>query len=98
MKWINSLKAALHGEGHKRYKSKEAKRLFADSMLKTADKLFFAPIVLILTFTFLTASNLMFLFQLFLIFSMFLGSVWLRHEALLIIDEINTELVNATET
>jgi hypothetical protein len=90
MKWINSLKGALHGEAHRRYKSKEAKRLFADSLLKTADKLFFAPIVLILSFTFLQVSNALFSLQVFFIFSMFIGSAWLRHEALLIIDEIET--------
>ena len=89
MRWFQEFKSAFHGNGHEPYHTKEAKTAFADSLLKIADKCFYAPYVLVLSVSFLKGSNFQIFITVLISFLFLVAATMLRHEALSIIDEIN---------
>jgi hypothetical protein len=91
MKWLKKLNNCFHGKGHEPYKTPEAKLTFADSLLKIADKLFFAPFIPFVTISFYEQSPAQFWLQLVLSVLFFIMATCLRHEALLIIDEAHQQ-------
>ncbi len=83
------LNEVFHGKGDKYYQSDEARRAFAKSLFSISDKLFFAPIVPLLTLAFKDTEH--FGFQLCIAGIFLIAAIWMRHQGLLIIDEINNK-------
>ena len=94
MRWIKQYQALKQEPKeceyprYEQYKTTESKLAFCDSLLKLADKLFFAPFVPLLTLSFADTSPWLFLLQLALATVAFFFGLCLRGDALRKIDQI----------
>ncbi len=92
------LKEAFNGKGYKNYKSRNAKKKFADSLLKLADRLFFLSmstlfiIALQINNTILQSSNIIFWITLIGVAIFIILGICYRHEGLKIYDYLEKEL------
>ena len=87
MKLFADLKRAFHGEGHKYYKTKEAKLAFAKTLLNISNGLALLFFATVASLPFLGDDLGPFVMQICISFTLLAGAVWGRHEALLVIDE-----------
>ena len=90
MKWIKSLQGCSSNKGYKQYRTKEARLAFCGTLLKLTDKLFFAPLVPLITLSFTEVEFVGFTIQLLMAFVIFTMALCGRHEALKAIDEIHS--------
>jgi hypothetical protein len=82
-----SLFSAFHGRGAAAYSSAEAKRQFARSLQRLADRLFWAPVAF-LVLTGLTQDIEWLITQCFLTFALLCVALYCRHYALTIYDHL----------
>ena len=87
--FLHWYKEVFHGQGFRAYKSGKAKEKFADSILKIADKLFWAPLASLVAIG-LNGKELV--FEVFFITAVLLIlGMWLRHVGLKAIDEVEAD-------
>lgn len=82
-----SFKNAFHGKGVDAYSSTEARKKYARSLLRLADKFFWAPIATLLATSF-TSRNDIVLVQCILAGMFVISAMYLRHCALVIYDDL----------
>lgn len=82
-----SFKNAFHGKGVEAYSSAKARKKYARSLLRLADKFFWAPIAALLA-TGLTSRNDIFLAQCIIAATFVILGIYLRHCALIIYDDL----------
>ena len=83
------MREAFHGKGYLGYKSKDAQKKFADSLLKIADKMFWAPMAYIGASLY-QAKDISFYGYAYVLFFFVLG-VSMRHQALKVYDSHDTQ-------
>lgn len=86
-KIVNFFRHNFHGDGYLHYKTYEARKAYADGVLRLADRLFIAALLPILSIFYTESDN--YYLQFFSSLSIFFGGVWLRHKGLLMIDYIS---------